>query len=421
VQSPDIQHYGLHPDTLGIEAVRDVNASTVNVINYGLEVFDFNSAYKKAEQVKATKQIAHRPGGLRTDLGRLAGFVMTPQDEALIRYVGFEQRLDGHLEEVCARLLGLSAAQNKLLNQFCDSSTPAFLSDQIPNKGNMEEGIDWSGWLSDPDNKPQLINFLQWHAHRLERQQLNPAVKAEIALQREEYKRDVERGIKEGWLSEDAKRAVDELKYVKVYIGDIFSTLLEQYDGYHLTGTYKVAVASSNDLTDQVAKIKNAAKHEFNHAVLGTLGERWMDEALTEHISRVFENGQPEIIRPYDRQDGGFVYAEERKLLAEVLEGGSIRIPADMATRAYSAADPESEDYSRFFEELEKSWSHKTRGRPFLKTLNSYIAALEENNHQAGMTLIEARKEACLSARMYLQYMPNLIFDADQQPLTEAA
>ncbi|HEX5797547.1 MAG TPA: hypothetical protein VFX86_04110 [Candidatus Saccharimonadales bacterium] len=306
------------------------------------------------------------------------------------------------LECVRERLHRLDTKERRLFEEYCGSITSPFLS-KLKEDSDETRPMDWAGWLSEQADNGQLVNFLQWHNHAMEQVVQRPEIAKEIDRQKSEYKQGIAAGIAEGWLHPETQPAIELTDSIQVHAGDLFGTTFEEIGGYYRRGSREVVAAAigviphDGDYEDIRKQFKRITKHELNHAVLGSFEVRWLDEAVTEHIAQVMEDGNPDKLSPWKRRyrpGGGYVH--ERDLLSILLEAGSEEIPVKMATRAYSELGDSGPERTAFINAVNSSWSHLVpEGGNAYKNLNKYIEDLERHyREEEGLKQIAAGKKA---------------------------
>jgi hypothetical protein len=200
-------------------------------------------------------------------------------------------------------------------------------------------------WLIEGTSDEELVNFLQWHNHRIESLQKDPTLLAEIKQQREIFKAGIRDGIEKGALDPVDEKIISKVDKVPILISDYFDTLAQDRAGY---SDRKIGVfAEAATVEEQVKNIKYAVNHELNH-VFGRLGHTYMDEALTEHIKLAMASGNWADIDPEKQPSGA--YANCRKLVDAILRSGDVLIPATALTIGYY--DTPNKDISKLMKPL---------------------------------------------------------------------
>ncbi len=356
------------------------------------------------------------PNTLGFTVVRLAAETLPPEEH--------KETADKELKNVRTRLSGLTPENQDLLENYCARIVPWGLK---KDRGKHGQNSNWTTWLGTKANDGELTKFLRWHVEKIESQQAEPAAQTAIEIERLEYKAGIKKGVKDGWLHDDALGAVDKVDGIAVYVGDIFDMVMQERGGYHVRGSNHIVVGGANTFSPlkrayrQSVKrgIKWATKHEFNHAVLGSLGQPWMDEALTEHIAQVIDNGDPEQMYPDRREHNRSMYTARRTLLADVLTKGRQEIPASLATRAYSETrDLQSPTRDAFLDAIEASWGHhkKRTHESSLTLINRHVSRLEKEYKAQGKTTIQAQDLAAAHASRDLLDNPQYIFAAEPYP-----
>lgn len=325
---------------------------------------------------------------------------------------------EADLQIIRKKIAGLETRHAARFNWYCMSSAAPFI--KMVKDGSDDpkktKALTWVEWLGREADDAQLLNFLQWHNHELDKLNKAPEVVEKVELQRQQYKQAVTLGVSEGWLHPSATTAVDAVDDIKIYVGDMFETHFQGADGYHRYGFQEVVVATvskipggEEDFESIVRPLKWTVKHELNHAILGRFEPRWLNEALTEHIAQVMDYGEPDDIDPdsrtYNKYGGSYQY--ERSLLRTVLAEGKENIPVRMAMLAYSDKSTDKETAKAFTDAVDRSWAHLVpEGQSALENLNYYIDALEEQlMEDQGVGRISAgRMAAILVQRIFRQH-----------------
>jgi hypothetical protein len=336
----------------------------------------------------------------------IARLTITPEGPVI------QQRIEDaestrHLElfSIRSSLKRLSEEQHATLNYYLESNIPGYFKAIKAAKG--KSGDNWGDWLGSRDNESHLLTFLHWHIDKLKRQTTNPEVQAMIEQIRQDYKIAVQKGIDEGWLHSDAQYAIEAVDSIQVYIGDVFDTLIKDRAGYCISGTDYVVVSGAEDSLGYT--LDRVLMHEFNHAVLGQFGDRWLNEALTEHLAQVLRGKRTidefKVTNP-GLNDNLLVYEDERSLLRLLLHTGKKPVPVLLLTRAYSkflSKHPESRAAKHA---IDRSWGVQNT----LDILNNHIGLLEDAYNANGETEHNSQRKAVLKTSIQLRALPHEIF-----------
>ncbi len=274
------------------------------------------------------------------------------------------------------------------------------MSDAPPIFNHMRTAPDgvlyrWREWLEDKATPEQFMNFVQWHNYHMNELNTNPEVQAEIVREKAEYKAAVKKFVDEGELPATAVK-IEEVDYCKVYIGDVFATLMQGRAGYYPSAD---AYPRNRYVVVDKNNIEHATKHELNHAVMTGYKDRWLNEAVTEHLAVSMRNSRVELVGDVVSQG---VYNEERALLDAVMTGGSEDISTKTLLWGYA-----EEKYHLSKDQFEKAvdaiWGYGA--------LNKIQSTLEghENRLIADMSRRDAQKEALAIVRSDLLQQPETI------------
>lgn len=422
----------VHPSTLGYMAVLRVRfADAFDGLAYSLQ-----DDVREAEQIKSqrdkplfqNKFLVKIDNLLATGMSqqeaqfvdRVEEIEVTPEDY-MIAAQKLRQEAAPEVAKIRDYLSKFSEDGEVIFNSYCSYSVP----NDHPLKVSRPANKSWHEWFTDQEDDTPLLSFLDWHVGHIEQQQANVDVRAAVEVQKELYKLEVAAAIEEGWLHPDAKDAIKKVDDVNVYIGDLFDTLLQERGGYHQPGTNDVVIAApynpnlgENEDAGIFFNIEHAGRHEFNHAVLGTLGGRgWLDEALTEHIAVALKEGKSEILDPDQREVKNDVYCAERRLLNAVLNTGAEIIPVSLATRAYSTGESVPQDIELFSEAIIRAWPDlSTTTITPIQRIKSYIGKYRATYMSAGWSYREAEKEAVNKALSHLGNKTSPLFDLGYDP-----
>jgi hypothetical protein len=373
-------------------------------------------------------------GRVHRALGRLAGKIITDQEHDYLQkhrgerhnishsHKHYQSQLEGYREGLDFLLSGtryklnnLNEEEKAIFDDYIQTAMPDSLAQVIEmdmKKKRIITPMPARQWMAEEATDDQLTNFLQWHTHMIDVQQTNPEAQKKFEATREEYKKDVAKGIEGGWLHTDAELAIQKVDAVRVVVGDVFDTIMQERGGYHIRQSDHVVVALGKGETEAEQSVAlqinadHALKHEFNHAALGQYeNHRWLDEALTEHIAEVFKDGSVEIIDPNKRPNQG-TYADERLLLDALVNYGDKKIPIELFTLCYSADDEQESGYEAFMNlrnALEEAW-----GSPFVMAeIGAAIEIYEREAEKDGLHGMAMHSEAVRRVRSDLLQQPD--------------
>lgn len=404
-------------ETEASEAFTQIHRKTLGFyVISGLETADY------LDNVAAEIEVKLRKADVVAEaIAATAGYVVTEKESELLNYM-FQKQDDpegwretanenraharNNLDSIRELLTeSLDEEGVMMLDNYCAISAP----DSIQAAKSLTEAdrsVHWGTWLGEMADDEQLLEFLRWNVDKTRKQQSDPAIGLEVEAQRVAYKEGIRRGISEGWLHPDAVAAIAEADGIKVYMGDIFDTSLKGFGGYHEGNTDYVVIAVTDGFSSSnlriVKNVQAYTAHELNHAVLGSFGLTWIDEALTEHIAQSINSGQPEVLDPDMRGIEG-IYPERRRLLATFLEAGRKAVPVSLATKAYSDKKTPEED-SEFTQAVNDAWQHMLLpGESALKHMSDHVVMLEEQHLSA---LINQCEDAPIST-IRLQKLKN--------------
>ncbi len=227
-----------------------------------------------------------------------------------------------------------------LTKRFYDSALPT-IQRWVGDTDNQRP--NWADYLANEADDAELVNFMQWYTYRLEMMAKDPKIQAEIKTQKTEYKKALIEGIELGYIHSDAKVVVPRIDNTSVVLGDYTDTYSKLRSAYakQRSGIAVIGERNGPDAASMTSIIRKKTKHEVNHSELGLFRDLWLDEAVTEHSSQAFENGQWEIVDPKLRNHDSGVYREFRTLWAAIIDSGVIPVPVRYWTRAWSAQTKE--------------------------------------------------------------------------------
>lgn len=268
----------------------------------------------------------------------------------------------------------------------------------------QELGIDepdMSTWLLETSEHgdERLINYLKHHVNKVEKDQDNTELNNEFMREKREWLQGVDKGVEDGWLHPSANRVYKGIQSLVTRFADYFDLDAKERGGYSLRGR-KYIVLGRN-----VSSIRHAAKHEMNHSLLGRLPDKWLDEAITEHIAQVI-NGQRDIedLSHKSDQNSDHTYRSARDVLLSLLELSDGKLKASDITRVYSDESATANAVNELFS--------KTFGEPdidVIALLNNHIQVQSDRFINEGYSEMNAFNEACRITNSDLRQQPHVI------------
>lgn len=278
----------------------------------------------------------------------------------------------------------------------------------------------------------QFYNFLQWHNHRIEGLQADPAYESIAAQETVKYMAKTELLEQDGWVvpgtSERIRTSVKEGK-LKHFVGDEFATARLEAAAYatYSDGTihYKPSDRQTRDheshLSALLENVASTAPHEINHLELGRFQDRWLNEAITEITARAHNTGSEGISVAAFNQDTtsayGNAYNAEIDLLFAIIDVAHDQ-GVDMSIRdftlAYSEAYSEYDDHTY---EL-NSKLHEIFGFDLMDGIRTKLEEYEEEfmQNNPGTSLEESQIYAINIVRSAIYQRPGFL-----QPTAMAA
>jgi hypothetical protein len=230
-----------------------------------------------------------------------------------------------------------------------------------------QPGRRWADWLADEADPSEVYEFMRVHQNKLDIQAQDPRVIEAVAQLKEQYILGVEEMVDRGWYAESALQAIETIEETDIYVGDLWDTMLQGYQGYHNEGqgnwvvvAQGIGVAGAADgIEELVARVPETGLHELQHVAFGhNFKARWLKEAVTEHVTVVTQAGMREfnLVDPLARREDTKVYTHERILLHTLLNNGVQAVPVWKVTKAYSSNSTESPEMADFIQSVDKAW-----------------------------------------------------------------
>lgn len=237
--------------------------------------------------------------------------------------------------------------------------------------------LSWPKWLSARATDDQLINFHQWHDDYYQKQFTGPEHQHAVDDIKQQHGEGVARLHAGDYLHDDA--VADDVSTSR---DALQVTVTDAFDAVMMGGDFGKATAGSNEVEIGEGMPPTALKHEFNHAVLGSmerpdetepLPEDWLDEAVTDHIAEAMDFGEPDVLDPSERKEAAVISGriQERAVLAAVAKRGSKLVPAKLFMKAYSAREPQSK--AAAFDDLDAALAEAYGSDRVLEKCKRYI------------------------------------------------
>lgn len=324
---------------------------------------------------------------------------------------------------------------NKLAPPMVKEWVVSWLNEDPPETSEDANGT-WLRWLSrepirledgsvDPNDvvNSQLLTFLQWHNHNIVELQKSPAFQESVLAEVDSFKQHIGQAEQDGWVAEGTTDRANNLLSddgARHFVGDQFysATLYavayaQQAAGQEATA-YNPNTSSPEDMTGLIYNVTESAQHELAHLV-GKLPGRWLNEAVTEHISLSLKGREVEQVS--SGADGN-AYAAERDLLASLImvandnfeqSGVSERISVSDFTRVYTTdADHHQDALITLIQKLKSAFGFNVLGG-----LASYMLTEEQRLAEAGVDDLERRQTAAVeSARSAVHQQPHVLSEA---------
>lgn len=260
------------------------------------------------------------------------------------------------IEKARKVMTGYTGAVGELLDRYLNGLVPLHIFDSI-KKYSTSEGkeISWTQWLRQYASQDEVMQILFEHAAVLHAHATNERIKENINALQSSFVDGID------WL-QSTDRIGSEPKNpteVSIHYGDIFDTYLKEQAAYYFSPESKIVLGqghrtSRNTFVNEAIREQPIVlTHELVHGLLGKalydttspLSERWIDEAMTELISRVMREraGEDHITDEF--------YLEERALLAELIKPFE-RDPfiLKMLSRAYTGTSGDRESVVELFD-----------------------------------------------------------------------
>lgn len=283
------------------------------------------------------------------------------------------------------RFTNLPEPASKTVDLYLDTSAPKFLAD-VRMKSDQSS---WADWLSKEATLPELVNVAEWHNHVLGEQAVDPEIQGAIELEKTRFAQAATELYEEGVLAKPPKDPRD----LEVAVVDVFDDVLLTLGANAYFNPYvknQLNIIQGQGRTEEIRRedsihqIHYSLPHELTHWGIGTSdgifggqrAPRWIDEALTEEVTRMLS------ARLGSGGNRPIVYLGERKLLELVLSGVPSEqsvpdAPNRLATRAYSGDEAVKDELLRTIDEI---WGVNH----MLEKVSQLVVKAEQENNRNG-------------------------------------
>lgn len=242
-------------------------------------------------------------------------------------------------------------------------------------------------WMVRGTTDEELLEVLRWHNNRMDEQQQKPETQEMLTKGRSAFKEGIAVGIEQGWMHEEAQQAIQDIDSVTDYIGDEFDTLLRGVSGYHVRGESWVVVTRPE-----------TAMHEWQHAAVGELGPRWMNEAITQISAESVQEGELVAFDPRERYGDNLKkgsYGAEQYLLYAISVSGKDPVPLQLYTLGYSARSEQAQQEAGIAIGEAMNAAHGKSS--FLAEISKVVLAREKEYMSDGYSRRQAQKQSAIS------------------------
>jgi hypothetical protein len=223
------------------------------------------------------------------------------------------------------------------------------------------DGKRWVDWIPTA-SLPEVLAFIDAHATILEGQAQSPEVAETFAEELNGYITTAESWIPMGRFTPETAENLKRLHKVKLVIGDLWDTHLQQVQAYHNLGTGVMVIgqgivqADESPVEQIVAMERLTVKHESDHGVNGAHMPASIYEAMATHIPAAMDHGEFEIFDPDLRTHQDHRYSGFRKLVHSLSYDGDEMIEPERWTLAHSSSGRDSAEYRYLDDKIVQNW-----------------------------------------------------------------
>ena len=169
---------------------------------------------------------------------------------------------------------GDAAAVDGLLQE---SRMPEMFTRWRTAAGQGSKDKPWLSWLSEDATNTQLLNFLQWHNHKIIEANENPENRAEIERRRQVFVEGADYLNKNDCIVTDKYR-VEKLKTIPIYVGDTITMAAESNAGLAERQNYILLRQDAVKDTEGIT-----IEHELAHFIVNAGGA--LEEPATDVVA----------------------------------------------------------------------------------------------------------------------------------------
>jgi hypothetical protein len=308
-----------------------------------------------------------------------------------------------------ARINSLDATGINNMQAYMNSYAPEFLSQQL-QLATEPGGVvpSWQEWLGRRATIEQLTNVLAWHNHIIGEHVTDVDIEAMTIALRTPVVQAITDLQQRGQLMPSER----DMSATEVIIGDTFDTDGRQRAGYFEPNDNVMVVHQGIGTTTLARRLSlqsdvpRVVIHELVHAAIDTtyinphptFSVRWIQEALTEKLSRIIRSEYMDENNSVSR-----AYNFEIDLLDALCSKGDSDENMRLAQRAYSGGDTERD---QFIAAIDAAWGYQD----VIEKIHERITKYEVESIKAGkMALSIERMAAVESAHVDLNKDPDEI------------
>ncbi len=304
------------------------------------------SSMTTAQKIRYLAKWQARPlPGLRRKIDRLD----SDQNSLSTTLAASEARVAELLDEVREKIKEAPEFKNEENRHFIGKTFPPYIQALYSRSNN--EALELGRPIQDPvewltentsEGRERLINFVKFNVDRSEKAQDDPELVETYQQEKEEWGEGVRKGIEEGWIQSSHLETITKIDDVTVRFADSFDLSHQDRGGYSIKNKKYIVFGKNKGV------IEHAAKHELNHALLGSFSNEhtWLNEAVTEHLAQVIngDRGIEEIFGAGQNEGSDHAYRHPRDLLDSLIELSDNGFSMKQVALAYAKDGPSSSE-----------------------------------------------------------------------------